>query len=145
MQAYTKTFKAHLESSKDWARIAAHADRLLRLQRIYERVAPENLARLSRVANYKTGKVVISALNGAVAAKLNQIAPSLAVGFSRQGTEVTQVEVRVQVAVHHKLPPAVEHRSMGDLTRLRIRKAAAALPADSELRKRLMHLADRGG
>lgn len=124
--------------------MAAHAERLLRLQQVYARIAPEHLARSSQVANYKMGKVVIHAFNGAVAAKLKQLAPRLAVEFCEKACEVTGVTVRVQVAVHHDAParpPAA--REISPAARERIERAAAAMNESSALRATLLRLARR--
>lgn len=78
------------------ARLASHAERLARLQQIIEAVVPSALARSCRIANYKLGLVVIHADNGAVAAKLRQIAPTLCSALLTSGSEVTEIRVKVQ-------------------------------------------------
>ncbi len=74
----------------------AHARLLLKLSRRYEALAPAGLAHVSRVANYKLGKVVIHADNGAVAAKLRQMSTSLCRLLSKEGVECSVMEVKVQ-------------------------------------------------
>ena len=63
------------------ARLAAHAEHLQKLQQSFEKAVPAMLARSCRVANFKLGVVIIHAENGAAAAKLRQIAPSLSEDF----------------------------------------------------------------
>lgn len=78
------------------ARLTDHADRLLRLQRIFESAVPRPLVRGARVANFKLGRLVIYADNGAVAAKLRQIVPTLRGAFANSAAEVTGIEIKVQ-------------------------------------------------
>lgn len=139
---------AYLKSSKDWARLSDHAERLLALQQLYAQIAPMCLARelveASQIANYKSGKIVIHAANGAVAAKLRQVEPSLRGALSESGAEVTQIAVRVQarhialqqgnVAAPRRLPL----QAIGGMEAL-----AAALPAGSPLAAALRRLVGR--
>lgn len=137
-----QTVASCLGQSHDWARVAAHAQQLLRLQQIYVQIVPEHLARSSRVANYKLGKVVIHAANGAVAAKLKQMVHRLADDFCKKGCEVTGVTIRVQVAAHHDNEPRlVPARSISGAARARIEQAAAELGDDSPLKASLLRLA----
>ncbi|MCP5269473.1 MAG: DUF721 domain-containing protein [Zoogloeaceae bacterium] len=95
--------------------VMAHARLLQKLAHIYQQVAPDYLGRTSRVANLKSGTVIIHADNGAVAVKLRQMAPSLASEFAKRGFECNGVQVKVQaieIAGHspapmgHQLPMA---------------------------------------
>lgn len=138
--ARMQTLGACLAQSSDWARVAAHAERLLRLQQIYARVAPDNLAASSQVANYKVGKVVIHASNGAVAAKLKQMALRLADEFCKKGCEVTEVVVRVQVAPQQSSPPVRAPRSISGEALSRIERFAATL-GDTPLAETMRRLA----
>lgn len=90
--------------------VMAHARLLQKLARIYENSAPEHLARASRVANYKSGTVVIHADNGAVAVKLRQMAPTLANEFSKRGVECNGVQVKVQaIEISQHFQPPTGH------------------------------------
>lgn len=87
----------HYLSDADGAgRLIAHVKLLQKLARIYGNVAPGYLCSASRVANYKSGTVVVHADNGAVAVKLRQMAPTLTREFSSRGVECTGVTVKVQ-------------------------------------------------
>lgn len=133
---------AYLSQSLDWSRVATHAEHLLRLQQTFARIAPDYLAKQSRVANYKKGKVIVHAQNGAVAAKLKQLEPSLAAAFCDGGCEVNGVTVRVQVAVHNDPSMAPRNlRSIGPQARLTIRRAAMSM-GDSVLGASLLRLAE---
>ena len=123
---------AYLRSAKDWSRLAAHADRLLALQQIYVEIAPPYLAQASQVANFKSGKVVIHAANGAVAAKLNQLGASLRDDFFKRGADVTEVAVRVQVRPPAARPP--RRRPLTPGAQRSLEQLAADLP-DCPLRR----------
>jgi len=71
--------------------------RLAELQQAYLSCAPHPLARASRVADYRTGTLVIAADNGAVAAKLKQLVPRLLVNIRKREPEVTGIKIAVQV------------------------------------------------
>lgn len=139
-----RSLDAYLNSAGGLARLSAHAGRLVKLQRVFERIAPSYLAASSRVANFKLGKVVIHADSGAVAAKLRQMLPGLLDKFSNEGAEVTEILVKVQpnhVAAQQNNPgqaPALASSAKADLRRL-----AGELPADSPLKAALERLVRR--
>lgn len=139
-----RSLDAYLNSAGGLSRLSAHAGRLVKLQRVFERIAPSYLAASSRVANYKLGKVVIHADSGAVAAKLRQMLPGLLDKFSSEGAEVTEIQVKVQpshVAVQHigrGRAPSIATPAKADLQRL-----AGKLPADSPLKAALERLVRR--
>ncbi|QKS27704.1 MAG: hypothetical protein FAZ92_00690 [Accumulibacter sp.] len=85
------------------AKVMAHAQLLLRLDEIFRRVAPAHLVPASAVANFKSGILVIHAHNGAVAAKLRQIAPTLANELTQRGIECRGLQIRVH-AVQARTP-----------------------------------------
>jgi hypothetical protein len=123
------------------ARLAAHAHRLLQLQRLLEASLPEALRPHARVANFRLGKLFIHAANGAVAAKIRQFGPRLAVDLSNKDVKVTQIEVRVQArnpsparAPHQRpVPPGTSQvRGLTELAR--------RLPVDSPLKGALERL-----
>jgi hypothetical protein len=123
------------------ARLAAHAHRLLQLQRLLEASLPEALRPHARVANFRLGKLFIHAANGAVAAKIRQFGPRLAVDLSNKDVKVTQIEVRVQArnpsparAPHQRPAPPGTSQVRG-LTEL-----ARRLPVDSPLKGALERL-----
>ena len=72
------------------------AERLIELREILNSLLPESLARHCSVANFKQGRIVVFASNGATAAKLKLMLPSLLEQLSGRATEVTGLEVAVQ-------------------------------------------------
>lgn len=111
------------------------------LQRQYELCIPPSLTRSSRVMQLEQQTLVLAADNGAVAAKIRQLAPHLAQLFLDSGHEVTGIQVKVQVAwpsaVRISAPPA---RAGGQKKLINsIRQMA-----DSPLKKALQKLARNG-
>ena len=92
-----KTLENYLQSDDGADKVLAHARLLINLARLYQEIAPPKLGQASRLVNYKSGIIVIHAANGALAAKLRQLAPTLTTGFSNRGFECNGVEVKVQV------------------------------------------------
>ena len=86
----------YLDSDAAAGRIMAHARLLLKLSRRFEAVAPAGLRHAAHVANYKSGKIIIHADNGAVAAKIRQLSQRLSDELSKGGTECSGIEVKVQ-------------------------------------------------
>ena len=80
--------------------LAQHARRLEDLQHLLFEAVPPALAAASRVSNYKSGLLVISADNAAVAAKLRQLAPRLLSHLGKAEIQVTGIRVDVQVKAH---------------------------------------------
>jgi len=139
-----RSLDAYLNSAGGLARLSAHAGRLVKLQRVFERIAPAYLAASSRVANFKLGKVVIHADSGAVAAKLRQLLPSLVGEFSLEGAEVTEIQVKVQpnyAAPQHKQP--LSRAPVGSSAKTGLSQLADSLPEDSPLKDSLERLVKR--
>ncbi|TMH83871.1 MAG: DUF721 domain-containing protein [Betaproteobacteria bacterium] len=87
---------AFLNQPDGIAPLMPQARRLIELREILAAVLPESLARCCSIANFKQGKVVIFAANGAIAAKLKLMLPTLLEQLSKRAMEVTGLEVCVQ-------------------------------------------------
>jgi hypothetical protein len=124
------------------ARFSAQARRLARLQRILESATP--LARQSRVANIRLGKIVIYAINGAVATKLRQLEPRLAAIFQSEAAEVTGIDIRVQPGADDH-PPTTRRSAakIGVQQKQALTSLADTLPEGSALKAALMRLVER--
>lgn len=123
------------------ARLAAHAQRLLQFQRLLEAALPAALRPHARVANFRLGKLLIHAENGAVAAKIRQFGPSLANDLSHKEQKVTQIEVRVQA--RNPSPPPLPHKRPslpGSKQKQGLTVLARDLPAESPLKNALERL-----
>lgn len=123
-----RTLDEHLKANEAMARVAAHAGHLQGLQRLFEKAVPATLMRTCRVANFKMGVLVIHAANGAAAAKLRQIAPSLSEMLRSKGEQVTEIRIKVQpfdIAEQHV---QVQAAVLGEASRARIDRLSASLP-----------------
>lgn len=133
-----------MEADASLAQLSAHAQKLLKLQYIFERAIPSALARHGRVANVKLGRVVIHAESGAVAAKIRQLMPRLTDVFRQAGVQVNEIQVKVQPdpnprANQTPLAPA----SLGEKARSGLGALQTRLPPDSPLRSALERFLDR--
>lgn len=86
----------YLDSDAAAGRVMAHARLIIKLSRRFEAIAPTGFRHAARVANYKSGKIVIHADNGAVAAKIRQMSQRLCDELSKGGAECSVMEVKVQ-------------------------------------------------
>lgn len=91
----TASLETYLEKG-DAAGVLAHARLLLQLERRFAVLVPSGLASACRVANYKSGKIVIHAENGAVATKLRQMSQRLCSDLSTNGVQCSVMEVKIQ-------------------------------------------------
>ena len=132
----------YLERDPTGARLMAHARLLLKLGRRFEAIAPAGLRHAARVANYKAGKIVIHAENGAVATKIRQMSQRLCSELSKGGLECHELEVKVQPreSLWHTASATQKPLSAGAFETLRAR--ADTLP-DGGLRKALEKLLQR--
>ena len=120
------------------ARLSAQAGRLLKLQRIYEEAIPAALARHGRVANVKPGKIVIHAQNGAVAAKIRQLAPRIAEGFRQAGVDLNEIQVKVQPSSpDEEASRKVIRSGIGDKAKQGLTSLSGRLPPGSPLKEAL--------
>ena len=139
MDEVSKRLNSYFGASQELRRLSGKAEQLLALQRLYARLAPPSLTRASRVIAAEQQTLVLSADNGAVAAKLRQLAPQLAGQFQNAECEVTRIQVRVQVAN----PPARRASTpmrLSDAGQKRLAELAGELP-DSPLKNALRRLA----
>ena len=90
------SLESYLDAADGAGKVLAHARLLMKLTHLYQEIAPTHLGQASHLANYKSGIIVIHAASGAIAAKLRQMAPTLADGFSIKGVECNGVQIKVQ-------------------------------------------------
>jgi hypothetical protein len=95
-----------LDSDAAAGKVIAHARLLLKLSRHFEAIAPSGFRDAAHVANYKSGKIVIHADNGAVAAKIRQMSQRLCGELSKGVAECNGMEVKVQ-------PRQIRYQSTG--------------------------------
>lgn len=134
----SKRLNSYFDASHELRQLSLKADRLLALQRHYERIAPPSLAHASLVLQLEQQTLAIAANNSATAAKLRQLAPELIQSFQDKGCEVTRIQVQVQVVQ----PPSrriFRHASVSEAGRKRLIELAVKLP-DSPLKSALQRL-----
>jgi hypothetical protein len=137
----SRSLQEHLTSGDSMARLASHAQRLLKFQRLLEAALPEALRPHARVANFRLGKLFIHAANGAVAAKIRQFGPRLADELSNKEAKVTQIEVRVQARNPTPTPPPHERPTPPGLSQKQgLTELAQKLPSESPLKSALERL-----
>ena len=123
--------------------ILAHGEKILRANRLYESIAPAMLVKVSRIANIKSGLLVIHADHGAAAAKLRQMARFLIQEFEKRGFECNDIDVRVQDALSLPAQAPAKQKPLSEQALTSISKLQDQLPADDPLRAHLAHLVDR--
>lgn len=91
-----RKLQSYFSSTAGLAVLAGRVARLSELQHAWEMLALPPLARMCRVSGLQDGVLVVYANNGAIAAKVRQLAPTLLEKFQKKGLEVTAILVRVQ-------------------------------------------------
>lgn len=140
-----KPLGAFFQSNDALAHLQEHASRLIRLQRAYEEFAPAHLARSSWIANLKAGVIIIHAVNGAVATKLNQLTPRFIDEFLNRGVDLTGIEVRLQVTPLHTAAAQYAPRALSAGARQALARLEDTLPAGSALRRIVAGFKSSGG
>ena len=92
------------------ATLANKTDSLTALQKTWANVAPNSLKQLTEVASLDQGKLTVFTSNGAIAAKINLLLPSLLTKLQKQGVEVTAIRVQVQVKSTPRKPPKIARK-----------------------------------
>jgi hypothetical protein len=77
--------------------LSRQAQRLAELQQVLLEAVPPLLIHATRVRSFRAGTLFVLADNAAVAAKLKQLAPRLLLYVRKRKTEVTGIQVEVQV------------------------------------------------
>jgi hypothetical protein len=131
-----------LRSLRNLEAIVVRAERLAALEQAYVAAIPREFANRSRVAYERAGTVVVSADTGAVAAKLQQLAPRIVNEIVKSAPEITSMRVEVQIVQSSKKAPGPRPK-IGSHGLASLRELRDALP-DSPLREALGRLVSRG-
>lgn len=121
--------------------LASQVNQLAVLQKIWSEIAPQPLQLHSRVSGITQRRITVFADNGAVAAKIKLLAPTLLKNLQIKGVEVTSIRVEVQVKSVPKRPPKTP-RSLSKGAAGSLSSLANSLP-DSPLRTALERLASK--
>ena len=115
----------YLDSDAATGKVMAHARLLLKLSRRFEAIAPAGFRHTAHVANYKSGKIVIHADNGAVASKIRQMSQRLCDELSKGGAQCNGIDVKVQ-------PRQIPYQSTSSTQKPLSAKACGVLQATTE-------------
>lgn len=139
----TRPLNGFLGSGDALARLHDHAARLRRLQVVVERLLPPALTDACAVANYKNDTLILLARNGAAAAKLKQLTPSLIGEITAAGVLVKNIQVKVQIQDFAVERPAPVARTLSESGKTSLSEFSATLPEDSPLRQSIERLLAR--
>jgi hypothetical protein len=109
--------------------LSARTRRLRELQTLYLRSAPRELAGSSRVKSYKAGVLCVTADNGAIAAKLKQLAPTLLASIRKNDAEITGIRIEVQVGKVPKQALPGRKKNLSDQSLDSVDALATEIPA----------------
>lgn len=132
-----------LNSAEGAANVLSHARLLFQLNQRYRQQVPQTLACASRVANLKSGNVIIHADNGAVASKLRQMSARLLKDLCVVGAQFSGVEVKVQPRGPSRDAPGPRVKPISNQAQASLQAVKQGLPADSALGRALQTLLDR--
>lgn len=120
-----------LRLTPEHQRLFSYTDKLTAMQQVFMKIAPPQLAQCSALGAFVEGDLTIYAQNGAVAAKLRQMLPSLLLKFRARGYEVTAIRTAVQADYHSISEPdlAVKTRQIDKAGIESLSNLVATLPA----------------
>ena len=136
-------FKFFSQSSPTVQSLRKHAEQLLALQSLWERVAPPGIAGSVKVGALDNNNLLLFANNGALAAKIKQQIPHLLTKFHEQGFDLTSISVRVQVNYGTETRMPVSKRTLPNAAIEQIEALENTLE-DSPLRQALRKLRSAG-
>jgi hypothetical protein len=104
--------KTLLNENQELRPLLAKAQVLSALKRHFISIAPPDLAQASQiqVLGLQLGTLSIAVANAAVAAKLRQLAPQLAIKMQSRGCEVSGIRFKVQVSFDRLQPRPAPHK-----------------------------------
>lgn len=102
-------------------------------KQLFLTIIPANLTQHCTPGLSADGKLIIFAENGAVAARLKQISPSLLRKAQKFGYEVTSIQIAVQAnfLTHQTDKPPTKKRQLSQSGKENLSQLAASLPASS--------------
>jgi len=90
-------FNALFKENPELAALLGQADSLTASQKIWNTILPDALKPFTQAGSVKHKRLTVYADNGAVAAKIKLLLPSLLTKLQKQGLEVTSIRVEMQV------------------------------------------------
>ena len=136
------TIDHFLSRNDGGAHVLAHARLLRKLDRLFTAALPGALRRVARVANYRSGTVVIHAEHSAAASKIRQLGQRLCAEMAKCGAECNALEVKVQPAQLHDQSSTCTLKPLSGAACGSLEEVAAKLP-DGPLQRALRQLIAR--
>jgi hypothetical protein len=133
---------AFFKGSAELRSIAGQAEMLANLQRSWNSVVPEPLRKFTRTGRLEHRSITVFADNGAVAAKIKLLAPTLLKNLQIKGVDVTSIRVEVQVQ-SARAKPSKPSRRLSFYAAVSLTQLAETLP-ESPLREAIERLAKNG-
>ncbi len=131
----SQPLSSYFSASQGLRKLSHQVQMLAELERLFRKAAPPPLAQASRVILFERQILTLGAENGAIAAKLRQLAPQLVQQLQANGAEVNGIRVKVQVA-NFRPGPTQRPRSLSSTGQRQIAMLAQTLP-ESPLRSAL--------
>lgn len=78
------------------SKLVTKAKELTSVQKIWNEIVPSQLKQFTQAGNIEHKRLTVHAENGAVAAKIKLLLPSLLSKLQKQGVEITSIRVQVQ-------------------------------------------------
>jgi hypothetical protein len=136
-----RRINALFKGNAELAALAGRADSLAVSQKIWQTVVPDPLKQFTQAAGIQHKRLTVYADNGAIAAKVKLMLPSLLTKLQKQGLEITSIRVQVQVKSSSRKAIKTP-RSISPLASSRLRALAEELDG-SELGEILARLSSR--
>lgn len=92
-----RRFNVLFKENTELAALLGQADSLTASQKIWNTILPDALKPFTQAGSVKHKRLTVYADNGAVAAKIKLLLPSLLTKLQKQGLEVTSIRVEMQV------------------------------------------------
>jgi len=86
-----------MSSNQELRALFSTVQTLTELQQHFSHVVPPHFAQASQILGLRHGTLSIAMSNGALAAKLRQLAPEIVTKLQNRGCEVSGIRVKVQV------------------------------------------------
>jgi len=120
-----------LKEAPEHRELFTYIDRLTQMQQAFMEIIPPQLAESCSLDRFSDGKLTVLVGNGAVAAKLKQILPSLLLKFQKRGyAKVTAIQIAVQANYYTYSSDDSSHErpEIGQVGAESLRKFATSLP-----------------
>ena len=79
------------------SKMAEKAKELTSIQKIWNEIVPSQLEQFTHAGNIEHKRLTVHVENGAIAAKIKLLLPSLISKLQKQGVEVTSIRVQIEV------------------------------------------------